>query len=109
MKKNLTELALSFLSARNPFDEVPHSTYVFCIMDLQDNKGNEAVEALAGFYLYAIRNIGGEKGSHAIATTFAHDLSGSNDKWCQPRSFPYRHVWIDEMKHYAACIDLRKP
>lgn len=92
-----TELALNFLSRRNPFDDVPQTNYAFLLMDFQNNKGDEAIEGLAGFYIYAIDNIGGMKGSQAIETTFAHDLGGAKDKWCEPKSSSYRQIWLEEV------------
>lgn len=101
MKPTSLELALNFLSNRNPFDDVCHSDYVFSLMNFQDKKGDDAIKGLAGFYLYAIRKIGGQKGSEAIATTFAHDLNGANEKFCEPKSSGYIHVWNEEVETYV--------
>lgn len=58
--------------------------------------GDEAMEGLAGFYLYAIRKIKGEKGTQAIKETFAHDLQASNDPQRQPKSISYASMWRNE-------------
>ncbi len=71
-------------------------------MNFQDKKGDDAVEALAGFYLYAIRNKKGEECSDAIRTTFAHDLNGANQPTCEPRSTDYRSLWLEEVKGCAS-------
>jgi hypothetical protein len=84
-----TEKAFDFLCKRNPLD-VNQITYVLLLMEFQDYKGDEAIEALAGFYLYAIEN---KLPRHEIAGTFAHDLSGRKDEWCEPRSSDYRQFW----------------
>ncbi len=101
MENTYTSLALNFLCRRNPFDDTPHNDFVFSLMNYQDKKGDEAVEALAGFYLYAIRNIGGQKGSEAIATTFAHDINGANDYLLEPKSISYRDIWTKECDQYG--------
>lgn len=92
-----TELAMNFLCKRNPFDDMPQYDYIFLLMDFQDNKGDEALQALAGFYCYAIDNIGGMKGSEAIETTFAHDLGGAKDKFLMPKSSDYKQFWEKEL------------
>lgn len=101
LENKSVRMALNFLCERNPFDDVPHSQYVFSLMNFQDKKGDDALKGLAGFYLYAIRNIGGLKGSEAIATTFAHDLNGANEKFCEPKSSSYVHIWDTEIETYA--------
>lgn len=90
--------AFAFLCQRNPID-LDHSRYVSLLMDFQDAKGDEAIEGLAGFYLYAIRNMG-EKSSRAIESTFNHDLSERNDKFCLPRSNGYVQIWRQENEKY---------
>lgn len=96
MKLTSPEAALHFLAARNPFDNVHQSQYAAMLMNLQDKKGDEAIEALAGFYVYAIDKIGGSEGSHAIETTFAHDLAEANDEFSLPRSSSYTKFWQEE-------------
>lgn len=93
--KNTTQKAFDFLAKRNPFD-LPQAEYIFQLMEFQNQKGDDAIEALAGLYLYAIDNKGKES-SRMIETTFAHDLSGRNDKWCEPRSTHYREFWLKEL------------
>lgn len=95
-----TEIAMSFLCKRNPLD-IPQSDYVFLLMDFQEKHGDHALEALAGFYIYSIEHIGGQKGSQAIDTTFAHDLGSLNQKHVLPRSSGYKQFWDEEIqKHY---------
>lgn len=83
-----TEFALSFLCKRNAFD-IDHPQYVHILMEFLDVKGENALQALAGFYCYAIDNLKGEKCTAAIKETFAHDLNGRNDKYELPRSDEY--------------------
>jgi len=98
MTNNSTELALNFLCKRMPYEmDMPHEQYVYLLMDFQDKKGDNAIEGLAGFYLFAIRNIGGEKGNNAIHETFVHDLGGRNETSCLPKSDGYIQIWRDEV------------
>lgn len=96
--KRITEMAITFLSKRNPFDDVSPTEYSFLLMEFQENKGDEAIEGLAGFYIYAINHFRGEKQHTAIKTTFAHDLNGRNEKSCEPKTSSYRQVWLNEVK-----------
>jgi len=98
-----TKFAFKFLCERNTLD-VPQSDYVFALMNFQDKKGDRALECLAGFYIYAIDKIGGSKASKYILETFTHDLSGANDKWCEPRSISYHEFWIKECDKYNNVI-----
>lgn len=99
---NSVNAAFSFLCKRMPSDwDCPHWKYVSMLMEFQDKKGDEAIEGLAGFYLFAIRNIKGDDGSKAIHTTFAHDLNERNDAHSLPRSDSYAEVWREEHKKYT--------
>lgn len=98
-----TEQAFSFLCDRQPSNfDMHRSSYVGLLMDFQDTHGDTAIEALAGFYLFAIRNLKDEKQHHAIASTFAHDLGKDcrTDKMALPRSSEYAHIWSDEFAKY---------
>ncbi len=79
------EQAFEFLCKRNQLD-VEQITWVLLLMEFQEHKGDDAIVALAGFYLYAIEN---KIPHHKIVGTFAHDLSGRKDQWCEPRSSDY--------------------
>ncbi|HEY3525883.1 MAG TPA: hypothetical protein VGK47_06785 [Nitrososphaeraceae archaeon] len=103
MQNTSVKAALRFLCQRMPSDlDLHHSDYVQMLMELQE-KGEEYIEGLAGFYLYAIRNMG-ERQSKAILSTFSHDLGGRKDKWCEPRSASYAEIWREE---YAKCNPLK--
>lgn len=94
---NTTEMAFSFLSRRLPSDlGISQSNYTYLLMDFQDKKGDEALEALAGAYVYIIDNMAGEKQSSAILEIFRHDLGERNDEFSLPRSSSYRQFWLAE-------------
>lgn len=99
-QNNSVQAAFGFLAKRNPFDDIPQYRYATMLMDLQDNKGDAAIENLAGFYIYAIDRKEGDEASKAIETTFAHDLGGAKDKWCEPRSSGYGQFWKEEFQRY---------
>lgn len=96
---NSAKFAFEFLCKCNPLD-CEQSTYVFMLMDFQEVQGDEAIEALAGFYVWCIDNLKGDKCTHAIVTTFTHDLNGRNDKHMLPRSSDYKKYWDEEVKKY---------
>lgn len=108
MKHTSVKSAFSFLSKRMPVDwDISQSDYVGMLMELQDNKGGESIEGLAGFYLYAIRNmdntgdIENEKSaSKAIQSTFFNDLNERNKSMMLPRSNDYIKVWREEHLKY---------
>jgi len=102
-----TKYAIRFLSRRQPefgpycFEKCPTVLWYKILDDFILAKGEEALQALAGFYIYAIDHIKEEnKVTNAIAETFSHDLGGMNDEWCLPRSNSYLEFWKKEMdKH----------
>jgi isocitrate dehydrogenase len=95
-----TEKALNFLSARNPLTEYwSQVTYVTRLMTYINNKGENALQALAGFYVWCLDNLEGEKISDAIASTFAHDLGQQEEKLMLPRSSSYLKFWKQELKN----------
>lgn len=95
------ETAFNFLCDRMPTEyDLDRSQWVSVLLRYEDKKGRDAIEGLAGFYLYAIRNLG-EKQSNAIYSTFTHDLNGVDDKWCEPRSMGYIEVWREENAKYT--------
>jgi hypothetical protein len=111
MKKSemnpITEMALSFLCKRRPSvgpyaeENMPQYQWVDILMDFLDKKGEEALQALAGFYCYMIDNQserGEDKTSRDIAVTFSHDLGERNDTWSLPRSSGpgYLEYWLKE-------------
>lgn len=101
MKLNSQELAMNFLCKRKPYEwDMPQSDYVFLLMDFEDKKGSEAIEGLAGFYLFAIRKYTGEKQSLAILETFNHDIGERNDPVSLPRSTDFRNTWIEEFTNH---------
>lgn len=90
------EHAFDYLAKRNPFDNISQSEYIFQLMEYQDKKGDDAIIALAGFYLFVITELTIEKRTHAILSTFSHDLNGRNDKYMLPRSSSYKDVFMNE-------------
>lgn len=97
-------LAMNFLCKRNPFDEIEQRHYVFMLMDFEDKKGGEALEGLAGSYLFAIRNFKGDKQHAAILETFTHDLGERHIPTSLPRSDGYKEIWRDEIKNWQVNI-----
>lgn len=94
-----TDRAFTFLSERMPLDfNLERIDWVVLLMDFQEKKGDEALEALAGAYVWAIDNLTGGKQSSTIKNFFAHDLNGRNDEHCLPRSSSYGKFWIEECK-----------
>lgn len=105
MENTSVKAAFEFICQRMPSNfDIHQSDYVAMLMEFQAKKGDEYIEGLAGFYLYAIRKLG-KKQSDAIYETFAHDLNGRNDKWCEPRCANYVNVWREE---YARCYQSHK-
>lgn len=97
----MTSLALDFLADRNPLDDYfeTRADWVITLMRYNIKKGNEAIQALAGFYCWMLDNKPmGEKRTHDIRATFSHDIGGMEDKWCQPRSMPYLEIWEQEIE-----------
>lgn len=95
MKKE-NENALSFLCGRNPFDHIERIQWVSILFDFADIHGEDALAALAGFYLYAIKEIGGEEGHRAIVSTFSHDVLGRKDAFMDPRSSDYAEFFLND-------------
>jgi len=93
MKKPVS-IALEFLAQRNPFD-VSQAEWVIMLMDFTDIHGEDALIALAGFYIYAIKEMG-EKSTHAIKSTFMHDVMGRKDRFMCPRSSAYGEIFRTE-------------
>ncbi len=97
-----TEIALSFLCKRKPsagrFDEMSQTEYALMVMDFLEAKGEEALQALAGFYCYMIDNKKGDECTNGIVETFNHDLGERNDKWSLPRSSTYLKFWKEEVE-----------
>jgi glutamate synthase domain-containing protein 2 len=96
-----TEMALAFLCKRKPsegrFDEMPQSTYALMVMEFLEKKGENALQALAGFYCWMIDNKKGDECTNGIVETFSHDLGERNDKWSLPRSSEYLEFWKKEV------------
>lgn len=97
----ITKRAIRFLSERNVLADmgVSQSTYVLMLMDYIANKGEDALQALAGFYVWSIdhHEDDEDKRSRLIRSTFAHDLGEQKDKWMSPRSASYLKFWQQEM------------
>lgn len=94
---NETEKALDFLCERNVLsDYLSQEQYFFKLLDFIEYQGGEALQKLAGFYLYCVANIDdAEKQERIVRTTFAHDLGGAKDKLMCPRSDNYLKYWIE--------------
>jgi hypothetical protein len=93
---NKTNKALTFLCDRNPFDSLQRSQWVILLNDYLDKQGHRALQALAGFYCFCIDNKQGDEQSHAIRSTFTHDLNGMNESSMLPRSSSYAEIWDQE-------------
>ena len=65
----------------------------FLVTRFLTEKGENALKALKGFYLYAVENNLEES---AISSTLAHDLGGATDKWMLPRSDDYIKFYKSE-------------
>lgn len=95
MKTN--HAAFDFLSERMPEafkrNEVTQYQYLRLLMDFEDFKGVEALEKLAGFYVYATDNMKPDEATKAINQVFSHDLYGAKDEWMLPRSDNYLKFW----------------
>lgn len=96
--KKTASLALEFLASRNPFaeDQIQRIQWVMMLMDFTDIHGEDALIGLAGFYIYAIKEIKGDKGSNAIKSTFAHDVIGRKDRHMLPRSIAFGEYFTKE-------------
>lgn len=94
-----TEHALTLLCKRNPFDndKVGQASYVMLLLDYIENQGETALQALAGFYCWAIDNKGAEA-TPVILETFRHDLFSQEEKFMLPRSTDYLEFWIKELE-----------
>lgn len=100
MKKE-TKIALQFLSKRSEVmsEYWSHVEYYDKLQSYILNKGEEALQALAGFYLYAIDKIeDAEKRSRMLTSTFAHDLGQQTDEWMLPRSSGYLDYFKEEIE-----------
>lgn len=99
--KEHAKFAFDFLCKRNPFhiiDEMTQIQYVCHLLDFQKIFGDEGIIALAGFYLYAIKEKLGDEATKAIKTTFVHDLKGMHEKGMLPRSSAYGEVFMNEFQ-----------
>lgn len=97
-----TGMAMRFLSHRNPLD-VTQVQYVIMLQEFAVEKGEAALRALAGFYLWIIANKKDEEQTRAIVSTFSHDLGGRFQKHMDPRSSGYEEFWNNELP--INCID----
>lgn len=105
--ESLTIKALDFLAERNVLNEYLNQVeYVSYLMEFMDTHGEEAIQKLAGFYIYAIEHLDQVKQDRAIVGTFAHDLGGRNDKFMLPRSDNYLKYWLEEMEANDALRDM---
>ena len=94
-----TKIALAFLSKRNVLSDYwGQNQYVASLNQFAILKGQEALQALAGFYLYCVDTFSDDekKQSQMISSTFAHDLGQMNDEWMLPRSSNYLKYWKKE-------------
>lgn len=95
-KKDLTEEAFLFLAPKNPLGHYwSDLQYTAMLTSYKKNKGNKALRALAGFYVWVEKNVELEKQGSLLASTFAHDLGQQDDKWMHPRSSSYLKFWKD--------------
>lgn len=90
------EAAMKFLCKRNPFDEIEHTHWVFMLLEFQEKKGDEALEALAGAYIWAIDNKKGDEQHACIMEVFVHDIGERHDEFSLPRSSSYKPIWDKE-------------
>lgn len=99
-KQTSSEVAFLFLnnSNRRPevFDDIDLRDYILLLMEFEDIHGPEAIEGLAGAYIYAIDNKEGEEATRMINSVFAHDIGGRKSKMMLPRSSEYVKVWREE-------------
>jgi hypothetical protein len=96
--KKETDKALFFLAGRNPFrDKMEQSQYAMMLMEYIDHKGEDALQALAGFYIWCIANKKGKEFEYAVRGTFAHDLGEMSETTMLPRSTDYKQFWDEEM------------
>lgn len=96
-KRNPTEEAFFFLAPKNPLLAYwPDSKYIEQLTSYKKNKGAEALQSLAGFYVWTVGNLPKEEQERALTSTFAHDLGQQNDKWMHPRSSSYLKFWKEQ-------------
>lgn len=96
--KEATEAALSFLAKRNVLSDYLHQNqYVFALREFRKKKGDEALQALAGFYLWVINHYRDNETeqTQALVSTFSHDLRGRNNEHMLPRSDNYLKFWTE--------------
>lgn len=102
-----TDSALSFILDRiqSVFDnDYRRGDYLGILMEYFDIFGDDGIQALAGFYLYAIRNLDHEgepsECTRAIMQTWGHDLKDRHERCMSPRSSDYLSVWQEEYNKY---------
>lgn len=107
MKDNSkTNAAIQFLVDRwewftTPVEDAPDSynrlLFLGMLDEFSDTHGEEAIQALAGFIVWAFDNIqDSEKRMKDIKSTIVHDLNGRNEKVMLPRTADYLQAWINE-------------
>ena len=102
--KNTANAAFEFLISKNVFsNEISQMDWVIILLDFRKKKGEDAIKALAGFYLWAIANTGTDTRirseadqNRALKSTFAHDLNGRDDEYMLPRSDSYIKYWGEQ-------------
>lgn len=94
--QDTTKKAMNLLCARRETiaPDLTQLHWVSLLMDFGDKHGEEGLQGLAGFYLWAFDNIPFEgdddtKRIRAIRSTMAHDINGMNERGMQPRSASY--------------------
>jgi len=94
MNKETTE-AFEFLKEKNVLAEYMNKEkYVNMLVDFVHYQSGEALQKLAGFYLYAVANIyPATKQEFMIRSTFAHDLGQAKVGFMLPRSDNYLEYW----------------
>jgi hypothetical protein len=103
-----TELALTFLCnpSRRPSEGrysdsvMPQVNYVLVLMEFLDNKGEKALQGLAGFYCWMLNHKKAAEFDAGIIETFNHDLGERHDEWSLPRSSSYDKIWEEEMEKF---------
>ncbi len=92
-----TEKALIFLTKRDVLSEkFSHVKYVFLLVNYLEHQGEDMLQALAGFYLYVIKNVTDQDKQHRmLVSTFMHDLLQAEDELMLPRSSDYQRFWTN--------------
>lgn len=96
MKKE-TSAAMLFLSKRDPLPKWSKQQYLEALDEFLLHKGDKALCALAGFYLYIVGKFANpDKEASALSEVFSHDLHKASDKFMLPRSSNYLKYWEEE-------------